>query len=145
SRLYRALVIERHLAVSAGASADTSGIGGGSFSLFATPAESVSLETLEAAMDDVVRPFLPDGPTEAELTRPKSHLEAAAVYARDDSEQIANIFGSSLAQGESIDQIVTWPDRIDAVTHDSALTALRAALDINASVTGYLLPGEHAQ
>lgn len=145
SRLYRALVIDRHLAVSAGASADTSGLGGGSFTLFATPAEGVSLESLEAAMDEVVRQFLHDGPTPAELARAKSSLEAAAIYARDDTEQLANMYGASLAQGESVDQIVTWPDQIEAVTHDSALAALRATLNLNASVTGYLLPPETAQ
>ena len=144
SRLYRALVIDRHLAVSIGASADTSGLGGGSFSLYGTPTEGVTLETLEAAMDQVVQQFLHDGPTDAELTRAKSNLEAAAIYARDDQEQLANIYGSSLAEGETLDQIVTWPHQIEAVTHDSALAALRATLDLNASVTGYLLPPEHA-
>jgi zinc protease len=145
SRLYRALVIDRHLAVSAGASADTSGIGGGSFSIYATPAEGVSLETLEAAVDGVVRDFLRDGPTASELARAKSGLEAAAIYARDDGEQLANIYGSSLAEGESADEIVTWPQQINAVTHDSALAALRATLDPNASVTGYLLPQQHIE
>ncbi len=144
SRLYRALVIDRRLAVSAGASADTAGRGGGSFTLYATPAEGVTLETVEAAMDEVVAQFLRDGPTDTELARAKSNLEAAAIYARDDQESMANIYGSSLAEGETIDQIVTWPDQIEAVTKESALAAMRATLDLNASVTGYLLPPEGA-
>jgi len=145
SRLYRALVEEQRIAVSAGASGNTSGLGGGSVSIYATPAEGVSLETVEAALDRVIADFLRDGPTEAELARAKSSLSAAAIYARDSQESLANIYGSSLAQGESIDDIVTWGDDIDAVTRDEALTMARQTLDIDASVTGWLLPPEGAQ
>lgn len=140
SRLYRTLVEERRLAVNAGASANTSGLGGGSVTVFATPAEGVTLDVLEAAVDEVVAGFLGEGPTEAELTRAKSSLAAAAIYARDSQESLANIYGSSLAQGESIEDIVTWGDDIEAVTRDEVLTMARATLLIGASVTGWLLP-----
>ena len=144
SRLYRALVEERRLAVAAGASGDTSGIGGGSASIYATPAEGVTLETLEAAVDEVIAQYLRDGPTDAELARAKSRLAAAAIYARDSQESLANVFGSSLAEGESMDQIVSWPDRIEAVTRAEAMEIVRQTLDINGSVTGWLLPVEEA-
>jgi zinc protease len=145
SWLYRTLVEERGLAVSAGASANTSGLGGGTVSIWATPAEGVTLETLEAAIDEVVASFLRDGPNEAELARAKSSLSAAAIYARDSQESLANIFGASLAQGESIDDIVNWGVDIEAVTREEALAMARQTLDINASVTGWLLPPEAAQ
>ncbi|MBL8538161.1 MAG: insulinase family protein [Hyphomonadaceae bacterium] len=140
SRLYRALVVEQRLAVAAGASGATSGLGGGSVSISATPVEGVSLERLEAAVDDVVATFLRDGPTEAELERAKSSLSAAAIYARDSQESLANIYGSSLAQGESIDDIVNWGEDVEAVTRDEAMAMARETFDINASVTGWLLP-----
>lgn len=142
SRLYRTLVEERRLAVTAGASANTSGLGGGTVTISATPAEGVTLETLEAAVDEVIAAYLRDGPTDAELTRAKSSLAAAAIYARDSQESLANIYGASLAQGESIDDVVTWGDDIEAVTRDEAMAVVRATLDINASVTGWLLPEE---
>jgi zinc protease len=145
SRLYRALVEQQRIAVSAGAGSNTSGLGGGSVSVYATPAEGVSLETVEAAVDRVIADFLRDGPTEAELARAKSSLSAAAIYARDSQESLANIYGSSLAQGESIEDVVTWGDDIDAVTRDEALTMARQTLDIDASVTGWLLPPEGAE
>lgn len=144
-RLYRALVEERRLAVSAGASADTAGREGGSVSVFATPVEGVSLETLEAAVDEVIATYLRDGPTEAELARSKSGLAAAAVYARDSQESLANIYGSSLAEGETIDAIVDWPNRIEAVTREDAMAMARATLNIDRSVTGWLLPPEGGQ
>jgi zinc protease len=140
SRLYRALVEEQRIAVSAGASASTSGLGGGSVSVWATPAEGVTLEQVEAAADVVIATYLRDGPTEAELTRAKNSLAANAVYSRDSQESLANIYGASLAQGESIDDVVNWPSDIEAVTREDVMTMARATLDLNASVTGWLLP-----
>jgi zinc protease len=145
SRLYRALVEDQHIAVSAGASANTSGLGGGSASVFATPAEGVTLEQVEAAADAVIATFLRDGPTDAELARAKSSLAAAAVYSRDSQESMANVYGASLASGESIDDVVNWANDIEAVTHDEALALARQTFDINQSVTGWLLPPEEAR
>jgi zinc protease len=140
SRLYRALVEEQRIAVSAGASASTSGLGGGSASVWATPVEGVTLEQVEAAVDAVIAEYLRDGPTEAELTRAKNSLSANAVYSRDSQESLANIYGGSLAQGESIDDVVNWATDIEAVTREEALAMVRQTLDINASVTGLLIP-----
>lgn len=144
SRIYRALVEEQRLAVSAGASSDSSGRGGGTVSVYATPADGVSLERVEAALDAEIARFLADGPTEAEVVRARNRLAAAAIYARDDQETMASVFGSSLAEGESIDDIVSWPDEIARVTPEEALQQARRAFDINASVTGLLLPAETA-
>jgi zinc protease len=145
SRLYRELVERRRIAVNASAGGDTSGLGGGSVWVAATPVEGVSLETLEAAVEEVIAAFLRDGPTEAELTRAKSSLSAAAVYLRDSQESLANIYGASLAQGESIDDVVNWGADIEAVTREEALTMARSTLDMNASVTGWLLPPEESE
>ena len=142
SRLYRILVEERGIAVGAGANAQTGGLGGGAVSFGATPAEGVSLETLEAAMDEVIAEYLRDGPTEAELARAKSSLSAAAIYARDSQYNMANIYGASLAQGESIDDVVNWANNIAAVTREEALAEIRRALVLENSVTGLLLPAE---
>jgi zinc protease len=142
SRLYRTLIEEQRIAVGAGARAGTSGLGGGTVSVWATPAEGVSLETLEAAVDAVIADFLRDGPTEAELARAKSSLSAAAIYARDSQESLANIYGASLAQGESIDDVINWPADIEAVTREETLTMARRTLDLDASVTGWLVPEE---
>nr|HRK65715.1 pitrilysin family protein [Terricaulis sp.] len=142
SRLYRILVEERGIAVGAGASAQTSGLGGGLVSFGAMPAEGVSLETLEAAVDEVIADYLRDGPTEAELARAKSSLSAAAIYARDSQYNLANIYGASLAQGESIEDVVNWPRDIAAVTREEALAIARATLVIDNSVTGWLMGPE---
>ncbi|HRP12335.1 MAG TPA: insulinase family protein, partial [Terricaulis sp.] len=142
SRLYRILVEERGLAVGAGASSQTAGLGGGVVSFGAMPAEGVSLETLEAAMDEVIAEYLREGPTEAELARAKSSITAAAIYSRDSQYNMANIYGAALSQGESIDDIVNWPANIDAVTREEALDVIRRTLRIENSVTGWLMAPE---
>jgi zinc protease len=142
SRLYRALVEERAIAVGAGANAQTSGLGGGMVSIGATPAEGVSLEMLEAAADEVIAAIHREAPTDPELARAKSSLSAAAVYARDSQANLANIYGASLAQGESVDDVVNWANDIAAVTREEALTEARRALELDQSVTGWLMPEE---
>lgn len=142
SRLYRALVEDQRIAISAGGGANASGLGGGSVSVYASPADGVAIERVEAATDEVIAQFLRDGPTDAELARSKSRLSAAAIYARDSQESLANIYGSSLAEGETMDAIVSWPDQIEAVTREEVMAVIRQTLDLNRSVTGYLLPEE---
>ena len=145
SWLYRALVEEQRIAVSAGAYASTSGIAGGNVGFYATPAEGHTLEEVEAAMDEVIARFLEEGPSQAELERTRAKLAAQAVYARDSQATMARIFGASLAQGETIERIVSWPDDIEAVTLEDVMDIARETLDINASVTGELLPEEGTQ
>jgi zinc protease len=144
SRLYVALVEEQGIAVSVGVSKDLSGIGGGSVTLFAVPAEGVTLEALEAAMDAVVGTFLAEGPTEQETVRARNALAAGAIYARDSQETLANVFGSSLAEGESIADIVNWETNIRAVTPQAAHAMAVQALTLSSSVTGWLVPAEAA-
>jgi zinc protease len=88
----------------------------------------------------VIAAYLREGPTEAELTRAKNSLAAAAIYARDSQESLANMYGASLAQGESIDDIVNWGRDIRAVTREEALAMARQTLNMDVSVTGWLLP-----
>lgn len=144
SRLYVALVEEQGIAVNAGVAADLAGIGGGSVALYATPADGVTLEQLEAAADAVIAEYLAEGPSEAETVRARNALAAGAVYARDSQETLANVFGSSLAEGESIEDVVTWEASIRAVGADEALAEARKALDTDRSVTGWLLPAPAA-
>ena len=144
SRLYRTLVEEQGVAVSAGANAHTSGLGGGMVSISATPAEGVTLEALEAAADAVIDDVVRDGAT-AEEVAAKSSLTAEAIYARDSQYNLATIYGASLAQGESIEDVVNWPADVAAVTREEAIAEARRALALDHSVTGWPAPAEQGQ
>jgi len=140
SRLYQELVVERQLATSAGAWYSGVSLDPTTFYLYAAPAPGVSLETLEAAVDEVVAELLRDGVTEAELERSRTGMLAGAVYARDSMFSSPRIFGSALTAGLSVEQIEAWPAEVAKVDADQVLEAARTVLVPRRSVTGWLQP-----
>ncbi len=140
SRLYRALVVERKLAVSAGTYYGPTSRGPAQFGVYASPRPGVSLGDLEAALDEELAKILADGVTAEEVARQKKRILADSVYARDSLMRGARILGAALAIGLSTDHVESWPSRIEAVTADAVNAAARDVLDVRRSVTGLLLP-----
>jgi zinc protease len=138
SRLNRTLVMEKAIAVSAGAyysgtSYDHSRIG-----VYASPKPGTSLEELEAAVDAVLAEVAANGVLENELARAKTKIIADYVYAQDSQATLARIYGAALTVGLTLDSIKSWPDRIRAVKADDVRAAARAWLDTRRAVTSYL-------
>ena len=140
SRLYRQLVVENKLAVSAGAYYSPRDFGPARFGIYASPRPGVSTEELEAAVDKVIADVVAEGVTEQEVERAKNQILAGAVYARDSLQAGARVLGSALATGMTIDDVESWPDRISEVTSEQVGEALREALVPGHSVTAELLP-----
>lgn len=140
SRLYRALVIDQKLATSAGAYYTSAGLDSATIGIYASPVPGVALETLEAAIDKVIADFKANGATDDEITRSKAGLTAAAVYARDNQQSMARIFGVSLTTGETIEDILKWPERIEAVPAAQVKEVAETYLVPEHSVTGDLKP-----
>jgi zinc protease len=138
SRLYRALVEDRKLAAEASASYNGDDYDDSTFGVSLTPRSGVSLTVLEAAGDKVIADFLKSGPTEEEMKRAISRLRAAAVFARDNQNTMAQIYGFGLINGQSIDEIFKWPDVIATVKADEVSAAMRNVLKPERSVTGLL-------
>jgi zinc protease len=69
-------------------------------------------------------------------------MQAAAIYAQDSLAGPANIVGTALAIGQSLDDVALWPQRNGAVTPAEIAAAARAVLIDRNSATGILLP-EH--
>ena len=84
--------------------------------LYAVAAEGVPLDTVEQAMDKVVRELREKGATQAELDRAKKQFIAEFVYESDSQEAIARRYGSGLALGLTVAQIDSWPEEIAKVT-----------------------------
>jgi zinc protease len=139
SRLYRTMVVENPLAVSAGAWYDPSKRGPSRLTLYASPRPGVSMEKIEAAMTAAVDDVLRDGVTEDEIARVKTGMLADAVYARDSLGTGARVLGEALAIGLTVDDVEAWPDRVSAVTKEQVDAAARAVLDGDHSVTALLL------
>ena len=140
SRLYRKLVVEDKIAVSAGAYYAGDENGPGRFVFYASPSVDVSMDDLEKAVEAEIAKFIKNGVSERELKRAKVRMQAEAVYARDSLSGGARSLGSSLAVGIPVSEVEAWPDRIEAVTLDQISDAARVTFDERRSVTGLLLP-----
>ena len=145
SRLYQVLVIDKAVAVNAGAGYDGTAVDNTRLSVYATPKPEVSLPQLEGAIDAVLANVVENGVTADELERSKNRMIADAVYANDNQRALAQWYGASLATGASVEQVRTWPDRIRLVSAQAVRDAARRWLDKRRSVTGYLVKDTHAQ
>ncbi len=140
--LYRSLVVEQKLAVSAGAYFDPDRLGPGTFGFYASPRPGVSMEKLEAAMEAELAKVVDKGVTEKEARRARGRLQAEAVYARDSLGTGARVLGGALAIGLTVEDVESWPERIGAVTVPEINAAARDVLGQAASVTALLLPAD---
>ncbi len=145
SRLYQALVVKSGVASSAGAYFDGSRLDQSSFVVYGAPRGTARLDAVETAVDAEIASIVKDGVTPQELESAKNRFLRAMIFARDDQNSMANIYGSSLATGESVKDVTEWPDRIRAVTADQVQRAAARYLATNHSVTGYLLPADPVQ
>jgi zinc protease len=139
SRLYQALVVDKGIAVNAGANYDGTAVDATRLSVYGTPKPGTSLPQLEAAIDAVLAEVIENGVTADELERAKNRMIADAVYANDNQRMMAQWYGASLATGATVDDVRDWPDRIRRVTADQVQEAARRWLDKQRSVTGYLV------
>jgi len=137
--LYRCLVIDKKLAVSAGAGYEPYR-GVGTFSLYAEPNDGVSVADIEAATAAEIRRLLSEGVSAAEVDRVKKRLQASALYSRDSLSGMARIVGAGLVTGRSLEDIEAWPERIGAVTPEEIMAVARQVLKDDAAVTAVLLP-----
>ena len=95
---------------------------------------------LEAALEREIAKLLEAGVTDEEVATAKRRMLAEAAYARDSLTGPAQALGAALATGQSVDDVESWPVRIDAVTAAQVNAAARSVLSKTNHVTGLLLP-----
>ena len=139
SYLYRALVIDKPLAISAGAGYQGTSLDPTQFQISVSPRPGVEFSQVEQAIDAVIADLAQNPPRAEDLERVKTQLIAEAVYAQDNQATMARWYGGALTSGLSIEDIRSWPQRIRAVTGDQVRDAARKWLDKKRSVTGYLV------
>jgi len=139
SLLFKSLVMDKKIAVAAGAHYAGTAVDETRFYLYGMPVPGVSLEEIDKEIDEVVAEVGRNGVSEADLVRAKNRLIAEAIYAQDNQATLARWYGASLAVGLGLDDVTKWPERIEAVTAEDVKRAVRW-LDKRRGVTGFLLP-----
>jgi len=139
SRLYRALVVDKKLATSAGAWYSGTALDMSRFGVYATAAPGVPLVKLEAALDEVIAAFLDQDPTGEEVERAKSRMIADYIYAQDNQGTLARLYGAALTTGQTVEDVIERPARLRAVTAEAVREVAKQYLDKRRSVTGYLV------
>lgn len=142
SRLYQDLVVQRKIATSVNLWYGGSALNKTTLAIVATPAAGVSLEALEAGIDDVLTKIVSDGISDEEVEQAKHKMIADTIYAQDNQKSLANAFGSTLTTGGTIEDVQNWPSAINSVTKQQVLDVAQKYLKADQAVTGYLLGSE---
>ena len=140
SRLYKELVVKRKVAVNASGYYAGYGLDYGKIALGAVPAEGTSLEELEAAIDEVLADVKANGVTQVELDRARKAYIAEYVYDVDNQSSLARRYGWGLVVGATVEEIDGWPDALRKVTLDDLKRVAETHLNLDASVTGLMIP-----
>ncbi|MBA1142462.1 insulinase family protein [Mesorhizobium sp. CCANP35] len=148
SRLYQALVVEQGIATEAGAhfhgtmlpGAGSAVLDATKFTIYGVPRGDAKLTDLKAAAEAEVARIASNGVSDDELDRAKARYVSSMIFAQDDQDTMAIIYGSTLAAGGSVKDVQEWPDRIRKVTASQIQALAARYLVPGRSTTGYLLP-----
>jgi predicted Zn-dependent peptidase len=97
SVLARALQFDSQIAVYSAAFYDGTSLDDAPSASMWCPAPGVTLPQAEAALDAVLADFLAKGPDAADFERIKTQIRAGEIYARDDVEGLARMYGEELS------------------------------------------------
>ncbi|UWS79400.1 insulinase family protein [Phaeobacter sp. G2] len=145
SYLSNALQFDQQVAVYTGAFYSGVSLDKTSFDFLIVPAEGVSLDQAEAALDATVSAFLAEGVDAEQLERIKLQLRASEIYARDNVDGIANRYGRALTSGLTVQDVQDWPQILQSVTSDEIIAAAQNLLRPEASVTGWMMRQEEGE
>ncbi|MER9415640.1 insulinase family protein [Mesorhizobium sp. M0306] len=144
SRLYQELVVRQGIAAEAGAFFQGTMLDDTNFTVYGAPRGDAKLADIEAAVDAEIARIAKDGVTSDELDKSKDRFVRSMIFARDKQEDMANIYGSTLATGGNVQDVQQWPDRIRKVTADQVKAVAARYLNLDHATTGYLLPQTQA-
>ncbi|TYB77562.1 M16 family metallopeptidase [Maritimibacter fusiformis] len=147
SVLGRALEYDSQIAVHTSAGYGATSLDTTSFGLVVVPADGVSLDEAEAAMDATLAEFMETGVDPEQFARIQMQIRASEIYALDDVGDIADRYGRALTSGLNVADVEAWPEVLQAVTPEDVMAVAAEVLDERRSVTGWLVTedGEGAQ
>ena len=144
SRLYQQLVVKQGIASEAAAFFQGTMLDATNFTVYGSPRGDAKLSDVEAAVDAEIARIAKDGVTDDELERAKTRYVRSMIFTRDKQDDMANMYGSTLATGGNVKDVQEWPDRIRKVTAGEVKAVAARYLVFDHSTTGYLLPQQQA-
>ncbi|CCV06182.1 Uncharacterized zinc protease y4wA [Mesorhizobium metallidurans STM 2683] len=144
SRLYQQLVVSQGIAATAGAWFQGSMLDATNFTVYGAPRGDARLADVEAAVYAEIARIASGGVTDSELEKAKDRYIRSMIFARDKQDDMANMYGATLATGGNVRDVQEWPDRIRKVTADQVKAVAARYLKLDHSTTGYLLPQTQA-
>lgn len=142
SVLARALQFDSQVAVYTSAFYNPTTVDPDSFSLVVMPQAGVSLADAEAALDAQIAKFMETGISPEDFSRIKAQIKADDIYDGDNTQGLAQQYGTALAVGLTLDDIAEWPAVLQDVTADEVMAAARAVFQDKTSVTAWLQSAE---
>ena len=86
--------------------------------------------------------FVTTASRKKELDRARNVYLADHIYGSDSQSTLARRYGWGLVVGHSVEDIESWPSRLEKVTVEDVARVARKYLDVKQSVTGVLVPAE---
>lgn len=140
SRLYRSLVYEQKLALTAGAEYSLLQADPELFYCFAVVQPGRRAEEVEQAIYREIERLKAEPPSELELQRAKNQVEAAYVFGQDSNFRQAMLFGQAETVGAGWRHVEQFVDRIRAVAAEDVQRVARHYLIEDARTVGILVP-----
>jgi zinc protease len=141
SRIYRKLVVEDKLAISAGSGYGGLSRGGELFTLSATPSSGVDFAKIEKALFAQVEKLITQPISERELQRAKNGLITQHLFAQDSVDRIAWLIGRMSSNDSDWKILVEeYPARVQKVTSQEIKKVAERYLQIKHAAIGTFHP-----
>lgn len=138
SVLARALQFDSQVAVYSSAFYEGTVIDNGNFGFYVIPAPGVTLQQAEDALDAALADFMKTGIDPAAFERIRTQIRAADIYARDNTQGLANMYGEDLSVGLTLEDANSYNTILEAITIEEVMAAAKDVLNRNNAVTGWL-------
>jgi zinc protease len=142
SRLWKTMVVDAKLALSASAGYGASSLGLSSFEISVHPAAQRTIAEIEGAVTDQMKKVLDGEVTAEEVERAQNRLLASAIYSHDSLGSGPRLYGSILSTGGAIGDIDAWPQRVADVRPEHVTAADQHVWRDDGAVTSLLSPAE---
>jgi len=142
SLFYQELVVKQKLATWAGTSYNPMSLDKTTFTIYLSLKDKIDVDEAEAALNNLIAKILQNGIEDSLVEAAKNRMIANLLYSLDSPAGVANIFGSALSIGMTVQDIEDWSKNVALVSNEEIMEAARYLFLDKKSVTGLLLPGK---